>query len=333
MPTSSSTPQPDAARGRAHSIPSRASSTARGGRCRWSAPTPRATARSSPRTRCRQERSASWRWAAGALGVGVVFCPRLPRVRGLSPAPLRGPRARIRGDGVHDDGGGVQWHDGRRQLSGRPRRPAGRRPPGRVSRAARLAAPLPLGGAARDARDAPDDAGGRPVSDASGGHPVARRTAAPARGRRAARAGRARVQRPGGAGTPQGAGGTVTGHRIGGRNPVEVGLVAIFLLCAGPTVRLSAQVPDTTPPPLVTTGALVVGTDTTHRIRPIGAFLRSLLVPGWGQAATGRHVTGALFATCEGVAAMMTLKAQSEMHYLKETNSANLTAKRQEVQD
>ena len=125
----------------------------------------------------------------------------------------------------------------------------------------------------------------------------------------------------------------MTGHRIGGRNPVEVGLVAIFLLSAGATDRLSAQVPDTTPPPLVTTGALVVGTDTTHRIRPIGAFLRSLLVPGWGQAATGRHVTGALFATWEGVAAMMTLKAQSEMHYLKDTHSANLGAKRQEVQD
>src|SRR5204863_167466 len=141
------------------------------------------------------------------------------------------------------------------------------------------------------------------------------------------------MQRPGGAGTPQGAGGTVTGHQIGGRNPVEVRLVAIFLLCAGPTVRLSAQVPDTTPPPLVTTGALVVGTDTTHRIRPIGAFLRSLLVPGWGQAATGRHVTGALFATWEGVAAMMTLKAQSEMHYLQDTHSANPGAKRQEVRD
>jgi len=151
------------------------------------------------------------------------------------------------------------------------------------------------------------------------------------------------MQRPGGAGTPQGAGGTVTRHRIGGRNPVEVGaqhaaplrcgLVAIFLLSAGATVRLSAQVPDTTPPSLVTTGALVVGTDTTHRIRPIGAFLRSLLVPGWGQAATGRHVTGALFATWEGVTAMMALKAQSEMHYLKDTHSANLTAKRQEVQD
>src|SRR5438105_15261286 len=118
------------------------------------------------------------------------------------------------------------------------------------------------------------------------------------------------MQRPGGAGTPQGAGGTVTGHRSGGRNPVEVGLVAIFLLSAGATVRLSAQVPDTTPPPLVTTGALVVGTDTTHRIRPIGAFLRSLLVPGWGQAATGRHVTGALFATWEVVASIRTIHVQ-----------------------
>src|SRR2546430_708095 len=241
-------------------------------------------------------------------------------------------RARIRGDGEHDDGGGVQWHDGGRQLSIRARRAAGRRAPGRLSRAARLAAAISHGGAAGDARDPRDDAGGRPVPDPSGHDPLARRAAAAARGWRAARAGCARMQRPRGAGTPHGAGGTVTGDRIGGRNPV-CRLVAIFLLPAGAPVRLSAQVPDTTPPPLVTTGALVVGTDTTHRIRPIGAFLRSLLVPGWGQAATGRHVTGAVFATWEGVAAMMTLKAQSEMHYLKDTHSANLTAKRQEVQD
>jgi len=120
--------------------------------------------------------------------------------------------------------------------------------------------------------------------------------------------------------------------RTGG-GAVRWGAVFVAFLSASPPVHLSAQVPDTTPPSLVTTGALVVGTDTTHRIRPIGAFLRSLLVPGWGQAATGRHVTGALFATWEGVAAMMALKAQSEMHYLKDTHSANLTAKRQEVQD
>ena len=114
---------------------------------------------------------------------------------------------------------------------------------------------------------------------------------------------------------------------------VERGVVFAALLSASLTVHLSAQVPDTTPPPLVTTGALVVAIDTTHRIRPMGAFLRSLLVPGWGQAATGRHVTGALFATWEGVCAMMALKAQSEMHYLRTTRSGNLGAKRQEVQD
>ena len=117
------------------------------------------------------------------------------------------------------------------------------------------------------------------------------------------------------------------------RRAVGWGAVVAALLSAGRPVRLSAQVPDTTPPPLVTTGALVVPTDTAHRIRPMGAFLRSLLVPGWGQAATGRHVTGALFATWEGVVAMMALKAQSERHYLKETHSANLSAKQQEVQD
>jgi hypothetical protein len=117
------------------------------------------------------------------------------------------------------------------------------------------------------------------------------------------------------------------------RPPVRGGACVVALLSVCAAVRLSAQQPDTTPPPLITTGALVVPTDTTHRIRPMGAFLRSLLLPGWGQAATGRHVTGALFATWEGVAAMMTLKAQSEMHYLKETGSSLVVAKRQEVQD
>jgi len=104
------------------------------------------------------------------------------------------------------------------------------------------------------------------------------------------------------------------------------------LLSVGPTVRLSGQ-GDTTRTPVVTTGATVVASDTAHRIGPMGAFWRSLLFPGWGQAKTGRPVTGGLFVAWEGVAAMMTLKAQQETHYLKESGSDNLGAKRQEVQD
>ncbi len=105
------------------------------------------------------------------------------------------------------------------------------------------------------------------------------------------------------------------------------------LLSVSPTVRLSAQVPDTAHAPIVTTGAVVVAPDTAHRVKPMAAFWRSLLLPGWGQAETGRPVTGAVFAAWEGMAAMMTLKAQSELHYLRQSGSANVAAKRQEVQD
>jgi len=119
-----------------------------------------------------------------------------------------------------------------------------------------------------------------------------------------------------------------------GRN-VWRAVLAIASLSVVPSFRLSAQQPDTThPAPIITTGATVVPTDTTHRVRPMGAFLRSFVLPGWGQAATGRRVTGALFVAWEGLAAMMTLKAQSEYHYIKESGASDLEgAKRQQVQD
>ena len=65
----------------------------------------------------------------------------------------------------------------------------------------------------------------------------------------------------------------------------------------------------------------------------MGAFWRSFLIPGWGQAATDRHTTGAVFVAWEGVTAMMTLKAQQEANYLESIHASNAEAKRQEVQD
>jgi hypothetical protein len=114
----------------------------------------------------------------------------------------------------------------------------------------------------------------------------------------------------------------MTGGRADGRT-VGV-MLALALLAVGPSARLPAQ--DTTrvtpSPP-----------DTTHQVRPMGAFWRSLLLPGWGQAATGRHTTGSVLVAWEGVTAMMTLKAQQEATYMKDVGSPNLRAKRQEVQD
>src|SRR5438034_3426224 len=76
-------------------------------------------------------------------------------------------------------------------------------------------------------------------------------------------------------------------RRIGGW-AVSAGGLALLILSAYPPIRLSAQVPDTTRAPIVTTGAIVVAPDTAHRIKPFNAFWRSLLLPGWGQAETGR---------------------------------------------
>jgi hypothetical protein len=44
-------------------------------------------------------------------------------------------------------------------------------------------------------------------------------------------------------------------------------------------------------------------------ISPGGAFLRSLLIPGWGQSALGRDLAGGLFVAFEGVAITMAWKS------------------------
>jgi len=106
-------------------------------------------------------------------------------------------------------------------------------------------------------------------------------------------------------------------------------IAATLLLTGYPANRLSAQ--DTAV--INRPAALLVRPDTSGHVRPMGAFWRSLVVPGWGQAATGRHTTGAMFVVWEGVTAMMTLKAQQEANYMKQSGSATLQAKRQEVED
>jgi len=106
-------------------------------------------------------------------------------------------------------------------------------------------------------------------------------------------------------------------------------LAIIAFLSIVPSFHLSAQ--DTSRANLP--GALLVRSDTNHYVRPMGAFWRSLLIPGWGQSATGRHTTGAVFVAWEGITAMMTLKARQEANYMQSIGSANAKAKRQEVQD
>ena len=114
------------------------------------------------------------------------------------------------------------------------------------------------------------------------------------------------------------------------RQAVRCCAVLGFLLTAGPPDRLTAQARDTTPasPP-----AAVARPDTSKHVKPVGALWRSMLVPGWGQAVTGRHVTGAAFVIWEGVAVMMTVRAVQEKHYMEQSGSANVGSKAQQIQD
>jgi len=68
-------------------------------------------------------------------------------------------------------------------------------------------------------------------------------------------------------------------------------------------------------------------------LSPMGAFWRSLLVPGWGQARLNRRLTAGVFVTFEGLSLGMALKASHELGYLRSVNDQRATAKRNERQD
>ena len=92
--------------------------------------------------------------------------------------------------------------------------------------------------------------------------------------------------------------------------------------------RLAAQNPPQAP---LSAPRDTVAQDTSARrptrgdsVRPVppvtpgGAFLRSVLIPGWGQARVGRNVTGGIFLLWEGVCATMVWKAQWQLNYARE---------------
>ncbi len=75
-------------------------------------------------------------------------------------------------------------------------------------------------------------------------------------------------------------------------------------------------------------------------VSPVGAALRSLLIPGWGQSIVHRRGTGAFFVLFEGISLTMTLKSIHQLEHLESVQSEadpesleRVQAKRSEVQD
>ncbi|HET6579530.1 MAG TPA: hypothetical protein VFG66_14510 [Gemmatimonadales bacterium] len=69
------------------------------------------------------------------------------------------------------------------------------------------------------------------------------------------------------------------------------------------------------------------------RTSPMGAFWRSFLLPGWGQARVGRKLTAGIFVAWEGTTLGMALKTRHELAYLRRTNSGRAEDKRREHED
>lgn len=122
------------------------------------------------------------------------------------------------------------------------------------------------------------------------------------------------------------------------------GIIAVLLvLTAAPAAAQdTARVRVDTLPP--TTDTIAPATDavasadsaaaaSAERPGPMGAFFRSFLLPGWGQAALGRRTAAGVFVAVEGVTLAMTVKTMREVAYLERTGSARLDGKKQQRED
>lgn len=122
-----------------------------------------------------------------------------------------------------------------------------------------------------------------------------------------------------------------------------LGLALLAAAFAPPLAPLAAQVGDTARK--VTQDTVAAAADSVKPppaardsvpqppVSPMGAFWRSLLVPGWGQAKLGRKLTGGMMVAWEGVTLGMTIKTSHELAYFENTHSSLVAAKEQERQD
>jgi hypothetical protein len=71
------------------------------------------------------------------------------------------------------------------------------------------------------------------------------------------------------------------------------------------------------PPAPAAARADTAAADTVRRISPQGAFVRSLVLPGWGQSAVGSPGRGAVYFALETASLWMVYKSQRKLHFAR----------------
>lgn len=104
--------------------------------------------------------------------------------------------------------------------------------------------------------------------------------------------------------------------------PLRLAMACALALCAVPRAA-AAQDPqpaDTARAPLVVRGDTVAATDpdSAQGISPRGAFLRSLVIPGWGQSELGAPGRGGIYFALEAGSLWMYIKSDRKLDEARE---------------
>ena len=90
--------------------------------------------------------------------------------------------------------------------------------------------------------------------------------------------------------------------------------IAIGLLAGAAPLRAQTPVqPPAKTPSVITAKPDTTAADSTHTIRPRTAFIRSLIIPGWGQISAHAYRRAAAFATLQGASWFMLIKTLNKM--------------------
>lgn len=113
----------------------------------------------------------------------------------------------------------------------------------------------------------------------------------------------------------------------------------MFLLVARPASTMAQDsiavaAPPAPPVSSAAPPASAAATDSARRyVKPMSAFWRSLVLPGWGQARLGRRLSGGIFVAVEGLSIGMVVNTTVTLNYYESINSGKVPQLKQQQQD
>lgn len=122
------------------------------------------------------------------------------------------------------------------------------------------------------------------------------------------------------------------GPRTAGRTLATAAALLLTVLPA--TLSGQETAGDTARSPVMAAGQQAAGDTAGPPVSPLGAFARSVVLPGWGQAAVGRPGRGAFYFGMEAVSMFMVFKTHAKLEAARAGgDTALVSARTQQRED